>query len=139
MTIADDSRDRPKPEGRPDVHGTGSGAEDWDRQGEPFDDPLIEPPERPTGREGAGREGVERERWLRGYIDREQRFRLYFARYIAGLLDHPSRVMRLWRWLIDDFRSERRATAMYLSGAEEGGLIPWLRRRRARRRAAAPD
>lgn len=89
----------------------------------------MEPPVEPIGREAE-----DRERWMRDYIDREQRFRLYFAKYIAGLLGHPSRGMKLWRWLIDDFRSERREQAAYFNGGTEAGLLPWIRRRFARSR-----
>lgn len=93
------------------------------------DDPLSEP-----GIASPDREVADRERWLRDYIDREQRFRLYFSKYIAGLLDNPSRGMRIWRWLIDDFRSERREQAFYLNGGVEPGLLPWVKRRWRRHR-----
>ena len=75
----------------------------------------------------------ERERWLRDYVDREQRFRLFVAEYLVGLLKHPPLWMRVWRWLIDDSRSERRAEAELLLGRPRAGLLPWLRDRRWRR------
>jgi len=78
-------------------------------------------------------ETAERERWLRDYIDREQRFRLFAAKYLVGLLKHPPLWMRVWRWLIDDVRSERRAEAALLLGRPRAGLLPWLRDRRRRR------
>lgn len=130
MSISsDDSRDRPEPKARVDAAGTDVAPDIWDEYDRPPDDPLTGAAEPLTDREM-----LDRERWLRGYIDREQRFRLYFAKYIAGLLDHPSRAMRVWRWLIDDFRSERREQAVYLNGGTEMGLLPWFRRRMARRR-----
>lgn len=102
--------------------------EAWDPYPPAEPDPLGDP-----GPAAVDREVAARELWLRDYIDREQRFRLYFAKYIAGLLDHPSFTMKVWRWLIDDFRSERREQAFYLNGGVEQGLLPWLRRRWRRR------
>jgi hypothetical protein len=78
-------------------------------------------------------EMVERERWLRDYVDREQRVRLFVAEYLVGLLKNPPLWMRVWRWLIDDVRSERRAEAELLLGRPRGGLLPWLSDRRRRR------
>ncbi len=123
---ADASEDRPPPAGDETgwAPGTFRGATSRGLAPEwpiPFDESAA----------GHERE-VEREQWLREYIDREQRFRLYFAQYIAGLLGKPSRAMRLWRWLIDDFRSERREQAGYLEGIDDEGLIPRLRARRRR-------
>jgi hypothetical protein len=76
---------------------------------------------------------VERERWLRDYVDREQRVRVFVAEYLVGLLKYPPLWMRVWRWLIDDTRSERRVEAEMLQGEPRAGLLPWLRDRRRRR------
>jgi hypothetical protein len=134
MPIAsDDNRDRPESKARADAPVPDLPPELWHDLEPEAEDPLTEPP-----RTAIGPEAEDRERWMRDYIDREQRFRLYFARYIAGLLDHPSTGMKLWRWLIDDFRSERREQARYLDGGPEPGLIPWLRRRLERRRRPGP-
>src|SRR5438876_586706 len=53
----------------------------------------------------------ERERWLRDRFEREHEFTLALMRLLIEGLSGESRAMRLWRWLIDDFRSERRITA----------------------------
>lgn len=88
---------------------------------------------------------LERERWLREQIERAQRRPSpALPADEHGLVLHPSQsgLARLWRWLIDDFRSARRAAA---APPEDGILMPlWQRlrvtlprlapRRRRRRR-----
>lgn len=57
---------------------------------------------------------LERERWLRTQFEREHRVTMSVMRILLGSLHEESRRMRLWRWLIDDVRSEnRREEALY--------------------------
>lgn len=53
----------------------------------------------------------EQERWLRARFEREHEFTLSLMRLLLEGLTSESRGKRFWRWLIDDYRSERRATA----------------------------
>ena len=47
----------------------------------------------------------ERERWLRDHLDRERAENLLLLRYLS--VQREPALMRFWRWLIDDLRSER--------------------------------
>ena len=70
----------------------------------------VPPPEAPFTTE-ARLAASERERWLRERFEREHEFTLALMRLLVEGLTRESRAMRFWRWLIDDFRSERRITA----------------------------
>src|SRR5258707_2868424 len=59
----------------------------------------------PTTEVGAARE---REQWFRDRFEREHQVTLAMMRLLLAGLSSQSRPMRFWRWLIDDFRSERR-------------------------------
>ena len=77
----------------------------------------------------------EQERWLRGRFEREHEFTLALTRLLLEGLSGESRAMRFWRWLIDDFRSERRIIAdLGQPGDREQMLlrrvIAWFRERR---------
>ena len=66
---------------------------------------------------------LERERWLREQIDKERMLLLLFGRHVVRALAHEAPILRFWRWLIDDLRSERREEAEQVSGVREhGGL-----------------
>lgn len=51
---------------------------------------------------------LERERWLRAQYEREHQVSLSVMRVLLGNVHDESRLMRFWRWLIDDIRSEKR-------------------------------
>jgi hypothetical protein len=51
-----------------------------------------------------------RERWLMEQVERDREIMLAMAQALGGAGRRQSRAMRFWRWLIDDYRSERRAT-----------------------------
>jgi hypothetical protein len=79
----------------------------------------AKPELRPDDRDAA----LERERWLREQIDKERMLLLLFGRHVVRALEHEAPILRLWRWLIDDLRSERREEAEQVSGVREhGGL-----------------
>src|SRR5262249_3443711 len=81
--------------------------------------PAAKPEPRPDDRDAA----LERERWLREQIDKERMLLLLFGRHVVHALSHEPPILHLWRWLIDDLRSERREEAEQLSGVHEhGGL-----------------
>lgn len=75
-----------------------------------------------------------RERWLMRQVELDREVMLVMAHALAADARPQSKAMRFWRWLIDDYRSERRA-AKAASGAPEGlapaVLSAWNRRRRA--------
>jgi len=83
-------------------------------------------------------ETLERERWLREQIDKERELRTELARGLVGALAHEPSLLRFWRWLIDDLRSERREQAALLEDRYEEGLLTrawaWSRSRGKRRR-----
>jgi hypothetical protein len=54
---------------------------------------------------------LEREQWLRDRFEKEHQVTLALMRLLLAGLSGQSRLMRFWRWLIDDFRSERRLLA----------------------------
>src|SRR5260221_6116174 len=54
---------------------------------------------------------IEREHWLRGRFEREHEAALALMRLLLAGISHEGRARRFWRWLIDDFRSERRLVA----------------------------
>jgi hypothetical protein len=53
----------------------------------------------------------ERERWLRERFEKEHQVTLALMRLLLAGLSGQGRLMRFWRWLIDDFRSEKRILA----------------------------
>jgi hypothetical protein len=92
---------------------------------------------------------LERERWLRRQIDRDRELLVWLGRGLLQLLAPESALLRFWRWLIDDLRSERRQQAALLGEPVSNGLladrgvrlpvlwnpVPWvLRSWRSRRR-----
>jgi hypothetical protein len=54
---------------------------------------------------------IEREHWLRRRFEQEHEVALALMRLLLAGLSHEGRARRFWRWLIDDFRSERRLVA----------------------------
>ena len=81
--------------------------------------PAAKPEPRADDRDAA----LERERWLREQIDKERMLLLLFGRHVVRALAHEPPILRFWRWLIDDLRSERREEAEQVSGVREpGGL-----------------
>jgi hypothetical protein len=87
--------------------------------------PVAEsaPAARPEPRQDGGDAVLERERWLREQIDKERMLLLLFGRHVVRALAHEPPILRFWRWLIDDLRSERREEAEQVSGVREpGGL-----------------
>ena len=125
-------RSRPPDEPEREAEASGPAAAPWEPP--PWVTPVVDGEAADAAGPDTERAAmVERERWLRDYVDREQRFRLFVAKYLVGLLKHPPLWMRVWRWLIDDMRSERRAEAELLLGRPRAGLLPWLRDRRRRR------
>src|ERR1700682_1765775 len=53
----------------------------------------------------------EREQWLRERFEKEHQVSLALMRLLLAGLSSQGRLMRFWRWLIDDFRAERRLVA----------------------------
>ena len=51
---------------------------------------------------------LERERWLRDRFEKEHQVTLAMMRLLVAGVRKEGQCMRFWRWLIDDFRSERR-------------------------------
>ena len=87
--------------------------------------PIAEsaPAAKPEPRQDGGDAALERERWLREQIDKERMLLLLFGRHVVRALAHEAPILRFWRWLIDDLRSERREEAEQVSGVREtGGL-----------------
>jgi hypothetical protein len=54
---------------------------------------------------------IEREHWLRSRFEKEHEVTLALVRLLLAGISHEGRAKRFWRWLIDDFRSERRLAA----------------------------
>lgn len=83
---------------------------------------------------------AERERWLRQHVDKDRELLLMVGRTVVGGLIHEPTVLRFWRWLIDDLRSDRREQAALLTGQRDDGSLPriwrWLHQRRRRPQAA---
>jgi hypothetical protein len=50
----------------------------------------------------------ENERWLRRQFEQEHRVLLAMMRLLVSGVGSEGRLMRFWRWLIDDYRSARR-------------------------------
>ena len=66
----------------------------------------------------------ERERWLRERFEKEHQVTLALMRLLLAGLSSQGRLMRFWRWLIDDFRSERRILAdPHRESSEERVLV----------------
>ena|SRR6516225_201411 len=65
-----------------------------------------------------------REHWFRERFEKEHEVTLALMRLLLAGLSSQSRRSRFWRWLIDDFRSERRLLAdRYRESSEESILI----------------
>ncbi len=80
---------------------------------------AAKPEPRPDDRNPA----LEARRWPREQIDKERMLLLLFGRHVVRALAHEAPILRFWRWLIDDLRSERREEAEQVSGVREhGGL-----------------
>jgi len=84
--------------------------------------PAANPGLRADDRDAA----LERERWLREQVDKERMLLLLFGRHVVRALAHEAPILRFWRWLIDDLRSERREEAEQLSGVRESGALTRL-------------
>jgi hypothetical protein len=84
--------------------------------------PAANPEPRADDRDAA----LERERWLREQVDKERMLLLLFGRHVVRALAHEAPILRFWRWLIDDLRSERREEAEQLSGVRESGGLTRL-------------
>ncbi|WP_207461212.1 hypothetical protein [Azospirillum sp. SYSU D00513] len=72
------------------------------------------------------RDALERERWYRGIIERDRELLLALGPVLGTPPSRERAAMRFWRWLIDDFRSERREWAARLDGQLREGLLPAL-------------
>ena len=69
-------------------------------------------------------EAQARERWFRDRFEKEHEVTLALMRLLLAGLNSQSRRSRFWRWLIDDYRSERRLLAdRYRESNEESVLI----------------
>ena len=85
--------------------------------------PAANPELRADDRDAA----LERERWLREQVDKERMLLLLFGRHVVRALAHEPPILRFWRWLIDDLRSERREEAeRELAGIRESGGLTRL-------------
>src|SRR5690606_35344056 len=124
------------PIGKPPVDGeagpeTGAGASDpaWTASSS-SESPVALPPAAACDEADAP---LGRERWLMRQVELDREVMLVMAHALAADAHPQSRAMRFWRWLIDDYRTERRA-ANGTSGAREGlardVLSAWNRRRR---------
>jgi hypothetical protein len=80
------------------------------------------PPE-PVAGVGKADDTEARERWLRQRFEKEHEVTLALMRLLLAGLSSQSRRSRFWRWLIDDFRSERRLLADGRELNEESVLI----------------
>ena len=72
---------------------------------------AADPPPVPPLTAGDPPRTSERENWLRERFEREHEYTLSLMRLLLEGLSHEGRGLRLWRWLIDDYRSERRLAA----------------------------
>lgn len=68
----------------------------------------------------------EREQWYRRQIERDRDVMLALSRALTGSIGREHRLMRLWRWMIDDLRSERREQAALVSGESRDGVAARL-------------
>jgi hypothetical protein len=65
-----------------------------------------------------------REHWFRQRFEKEHEVTLALMRLLLAGLSSQSRRSRFWRWLIDDFRSEKRLLAdRYRESSEESILV----------------
>src|SRR6516225_3802217 len=64
-----------------------------------------------------------REHWFRERFEKEHEVTLALMRLLLAGLSSQSRRSRFWRWMIDDFRSERRLLADRRETNEESVLI----------------
>src|SRR5437868_1543519 len=69
---------------------------------------AAEPPDPASPADERARE---REQWFRDRFDKERQVTLALMRLLLAGLSSQGRRIRFWRWLIDDFRSERRILA----------------------------
>jgi hypothetical protein len=86
-------------------------------------DPAATAVPEPAVTGGADVVALERERWLRRQIDRDRELLIWFGRGLLQMLAPESTVLRFWRWLIDDLRSERRQQAALLGQPVSEGLL----------------
>jgi hypothetical protein len=86
-------------------------------------DPAATAVPEPAAAGGADAVALERERWLRRQIDRDRELLIWFGRGLLQMLAPESTVLRFWRWLIDDLRSERRQQAALLGQPVSEGLL----------------
>jgi hypothetical protein len=85
-----------------------------------------------------------REAWLRERLEKEHQVTLAFMRLLLVGLSREGRATRFWRWLIDDFRSERRmlADSDRATGEERkliNRILVWLRERGFAGNRGGPD
>ncbi len=104
--------------------------------------PATPPEPAPIGASPSEAEG--RERWFRERFEKEHEVTLALMRLLLAGLTSQSRLSRFWRWLIDDFRSERRVLAdRYRETDEEKVLIDrvlaWFREQAFFGRRRGPD
>jgi hypothetical protein len=85
------------------------------------------------------RVAVEREHWLRRRFDKERRVTLAMLQLLIDGVHREHRATRFWRWLIDDFRSERRLMAKDEDPESEAALARIIGARLAEREAEAPE
>jgi hypothetical protein len=76
---------------------------------------------------------LERERWLRKQFEQEHQVLLAMMRLLISGVGTEGRLMRFWRWLIDDYRSERRMLEAPPSPSEGerrlvSRIVAWFRR-----------
>jgi hypothetical protein len=57
---------------------------------------------------GNGVAALERERWFRDRFEKEHQVTLAMMRLLVAGVRNEGPLMRFWRWMIDDLRSERR-------------------------------
>jgi hypothetical protein len=84
-------------------------------------DPAATPAPESAAAGGPDAVASERERRLRRQIDRE--LLVWLGRGLLQILAPESTVLRFWRWLIDDLRSERRQQAALLGQPVSEGLL----------------
>ncbi len=65
----------------------------------------------------------ESERWLRRQFEQEHRVLLAIMRLLVSGVGGEGRLIRFWRWLIDDYRSERRMLGGPLPPSESQGML----------------
>jgi hypothetical protein len=82
------------------------------------------PPPAPAPDVGRANDTEAREHWFRQRFEKEHEVTLALMRLLLAGLSSQSRRSRFWRWLIDDFRSEKRLLDdRYRESSEESILI----------------